>query len=432
MTPAQWTLAQLASLIGAKLHSTQPDRIVRRMASDSRTMQTEPALFWALTTASGDGHRHLEEALERGCLAAVVSTQGWADHPVAGLDVLVVDDVWTALYLLAAAHRAAFSGIVVAITGSNGKTSVKEQLAHLMADPRAVRSPRSYNSKLGVPLSVLQFPLDASIWLVEVGISEAGGMARFTPWLKPTHGIFTGIGDAHDEGFASRAQKLREKLSLFEGVTALVVPEDKGHEGMQSPLRSEGGYWIGPDGQHFAQSQDSQAERSNAFLALTACYMLGKVPSNFETRPCGPLRLERRAARWGGSLLIDRYALDEASVEEALGLLAQEDSQTKTAVIFDADFGRWKSAIEGWAKRYPMIKVNLANPQDSAPGIAQSGAVLLKGHGVEAALEARLARQHDSLVEIDLDALEANLRHYRSLLPAQRGVNCAKREFEAP
>ncbi len=246
MTPAQWTLAQLASLIGAKLHSTQPDRIVRRMASDSRTMQTEPALFWALTTASGDGHRHLEEALERGCLAAVVSTQGWADHPVAGLDVLVVDDVWSALYLLAAAHRAAFSGIVVAITGSNGKTSVKEQLAHLMADPRAVRSPRSYNSRLGVPLSVLQFPLDASIWLVEVGISEAGGMARFTPWLRPTHGIFTGIGDAHDEGFASRDQKLREKLSLFEGVIALVVPEDKGHEGMQSPLRSEGGFGSAP------------------------------------------------------------------------------------------------------------------------------------------------------------------------------------------
>lgn len=156
MTPAQWSLAQLASLIGAKLHSTQPDRIVRRMASDSRTMQTEPALFWALRTASGDGHRHLEEALERGCLAAVVSVQGWADHPVAGLDVLVVDDVWSALYLLAAAHRAAFTGTVVAITGSNGKTSVKEQLAHLMADPTVVRSPRSYNSRLGVPLSVLQ------------------------------------------------------------------------------------------------------------------------------------------------------------------------------------------------------------------------------------------------------------------------------------
>lgn len=422
MTPAQWTLAQLASLIGAELHSIQPERIVRRMASDSRTMQTEPALFWALTTASGDGHRHLEEALDRGCLAAVVSVQGWADHPVAGLDVLVVDDVWSALYLLAAAHRAAFTGTVVAITGSNGKTSVKEQLAHLMADPSVVRSPRSYNSKLGVPLSVLQFPLDASIWLVEVGVSEAGGMARFTPWLKPTHGIFTGIGDAHDEGFADRAQKLREKKSLFEGVTALVVPEDRVHEGMQSPLRSEGGFWIGPDGQRFAQAQDSQAERSNAFLALTACYILGRVPRNFETRPCGPLRLERRPARWGGSLLIDRYALDEASVEEALGLLAQEDSQPKTAVIFDADFGRWKPALEGWAKRYPMIQIDLAHPQDSAPGIAQSGAVLLKGHGVEAALEARLARQHDSLVEIDLDALEANLRHYRSLLPPQTRV----------
>lgn len=115
-----------------------------------------------------------------------------------------------------------------------------------MADPSVVRSPRSYNSKLGVPLSVLQFPLDASIWLVEVGVSEAGGMARFTPWLKPTHGIFTGIGDAHDEGFADRAQKLREKKSLFEGVTALVVPEDRVHDGLQSPCAPKGDFGSAP------------------------------------------------------------------------------------------------------------------------------------------------------------------------------------------
>ncbi|MFZ9527759.1 MAG: hypothetical protein ACO27L_07500, partial [Schleiferiaceae bacterium] len=106
MTVPSWTLRQLAEVLGADLRTSDPGRVVRRMATDSRTTQTEPALFWALSTPSGDGHRHLAEALERGCVAAVVSASGWADHAVPGLDVLVVADVWEALYRLAAAHRA--------------------------------------------------------------------------------------------------------------------------------------------------------------------------------------------------------------------------------------------------------------------------------------------------------------------------------------
>jgi len=247
------------------------------MATDSRTTQTEPALFWALTTPSGDGHRHLAEATERGCIAAVVTAEGWTKYGVQGLYALVVDDVWAALYLLAAAHRAAYRGPVVAIAGSNGKTSVKEQLAHLMCDPTVARSPRSYNSKLGVPLSVLQFPLDASLWVVEVGISEAGDMARFTSWLNPTHGIFTGLGDAHDSGFTSRESKLAEKMSLFGTVQKLLASEGPwtssgtGLESVNSILHVpgdvlgvEGGFWVGPDGQRFLVPMESEAERSNA------------------------------------------------------------------------------------------------------------------------------------------------------------------------
>jgi alanine racemase len=429
MTVPRWTLSHLAALIEAK--STCADVEVRRMATDSRTTQTEPALFWALTTPSGDGHRHLAEAFERGCVAAVVTPEGWERHGVEGMQALVVDDVWDALFRLAAAHRAAYRGPVVAITGSNGKTSVKEQLAHILGDPTVARSPRSYNSKLGVPLSVLQFPLDASLWVVEVGISESGDMARFTSWLNPTHGIFTGLGDAHDAGFLSRAAKLAEKLSLFRGVRHLLVAEGRwagsdagtGTEAFRGHvpsevLRSEDFYWVGPDGQRFAVPVESEAERSNAALALAACYALGRTPHDFDSRPRGPLRLERRAARWaGGTLLVDRYALDEASASEALEILAQEPTSVQTALIFDQDSARWTTALERWAARYPGIELRVCEPHDSALGIGERGSVLLKGHGVESALEARLARQHDSMVELDVDAMEANLRHYRAMLP---------------
>jgi len=429
MNAPSWTLRRLAEVLGAELHTSNPERVLRRMATDSRTTQTEPALFWALTTSSGDGHKHLAEAAERGCAAAVVSATGWAAHAVAGLDVLVVDDVWKALYRLAEVHRAAFRGPVVAVTGSNGKTSVKEQLAHVLGDPTVARSPRSYNSRLGVPLSVLHFPLDASMWIVEVGVSETGDMARFTPWLKPTHGIFTGLGDAHDAGFPSREAKLAEKRSLFNGVQRLLWSESIPVGTLQletsipslvpgDVLRTEGANWIGPDGQSFEIPRESEAERSNAGLALAACYVLGRIPHDFDSRPRGPLRLERRAARWaGGALLVDRYALDEASAQEALELLAQEPATPRTALIFDADSARWKSALARWAMQFPGLSVQICRPQDSALGLGEEGAVLLKGHGVDAALEARVANQHDSTVELDVDALEANLRHYRSLLP---------------
>lgn len=433
MTAPSWTLRQLAEVLQAELRAANPDAWVRRMATDSRTTQTEPALFWALTTPSGDGHRHLAEAAERGCVAAVVARTSWAEHAVPGLDVLLVDDVWAALFALARSHRAAYRGPVVAVTGSNGKTSVKELLAHVLGDPTVARSPRSYNSKLGVPLSVLHFALDASMWIVEVGISEAGDMARFTPWLKPTHGIFTGLGDAHDAGFASRQAKLAEKMSLFAGVASVLVP-DRGTgtgEGATeavipgitlrpagSVLRTEGEFWVGPDGQKFAVPTESEAERSNAQLALAACYELGRIPHDFDQRPRGPLRVERRAARWGGgALLVDRYALDEASAFEALELLAQEAATPKTALIFTAYPERWTEPVARWSAQMPGLKIAVCAPHDPAPDLGTEGAVLLKGHGVESALEERLARQHDSMVELDVDALAANLRHYRSLLP---------------
>lgn len=423
MTAPRWTLSHVAALIGAEFAASMPNLELSRMATDSRTTQTEPALFWALTSPSGDGHRHLTEAKERGCVAAVGTAEGSAQYAVEGMHVLVVDDVWEALFRFAAAHRAAYRGPVVAITGSNGKTSVKEQLAHLLGDPTVARSPRSYNSKLGVPLSVLQFPLDASLWVVEVGISEAGDMARFTSWLNPTLGIFTGLGDAHDAGFASREAKLAEKMSLFGGVKQLLVAEGPWSPGVQGVLPSEivqsqAGQWVGPDGQRFAIPVESEAERSNAALALAATYALGRTPHDFDSRPRGPLRLERRAARWGGgALLVDRYALDEASATEALEILAQEPASPKTAIIFDKDSARWTSALQRWTTKFPNIELRVCAPQDSAPGIGEGGAVLLKGHGVEAALEARLARQHDSVVELDVDAMEANLRHYRAMLP---------------
>ncbi|WP_460504372.1 Mur ligase family protein, partial [Hymenobacter agri] len=133
--------------------------------------------------------------------------------------LLAVASPLAALQALAAAHRTQFAGPVLAITGSNGKTIVKEWLAQLLSpDEDICRSPRSYNSQVGVPLSVWELnPARHTLGLFEAGISEAGEMARLAAIIQPTEGLFTTLGTAHDAGFASSAQKLREKLQLFAG-----------------------------------------------------------------------------------------------------------------------------------------------------------------------------------------------------------------------
>ena len=140
-------------------------------------------------------------------------------EPFAGAGFVLVPDTLAALQTLAARHRADFTGPVWAITGSNGKTIVKEWLAQLLApDEDICRSPKSYNSQVGVPLSVWELaPGRHTLGIFEAGISEYGEMEKLARVIQPTHGIFTTLGTAHDAGFSSQNEKLGEKLRLFEG-----------------------------------------------------------------------------------------------------------------------------------------------------------------------------------------------------------------------
>ncbi len=134
-------------------------------------------------------------------------------------NIIRVTDTLLALQRLAAFHRAQFSIPVIAVTGSNGKTIVKEWLNELLeADYSIVRSPKSYNSQTGVPLSVWQMEPTHELGIFEAGISRRGEMEKLAAILKPTIGIFTNIGEAHSEGFSNLAEKAAEKLRLFEWV----------------------------------------------------------------------------------------------------------------------------------------------------------------------------------------------------------------------
>ncbi|MDE6490826.1 MAG: alanine racemase [Muribaculaceae bacterium] len=205
-----------------------PDNGVEVLVTDSRSVADgEGVLFFALRTRTNDGHNFIVELYRRGVRNFVVDhipdcCDSWQD-----VNFLVVGDVVGALQRIGAAHRMRFDIPVIAVTGSRGKTTVKEWLYQLLnSDRNVVRSPRSYNSQIGVPLSLWQLDQDADMAIFEAGISKAGEMSSLEAIISPTVGIMTNIGDEHGDGFASVEEKCREKIGLFRRCAHVVYNAD--------------------------------------------------------------------------------------------------------------------------------------------------------------------------------------------------------------
>lgn len=225
-----YTGTEIAEIIKAVLISENPDNIlVKDILIDSRRLITpEQSMFFALKTKRDDGHSYIDDLYQKGLRYFVVSSEAsWKDRFPEG-SFFVVQDTLTALQQLAAAHRMHFDIPVIGITGSNGKTIVKEWIFQLMSpQKKLIRSPKSYNSQIGVPLSVWQMNERHEVAIFEAGISEPDEMDRLQNIIKPTVGIFTNIGEAHSEKFISQGQKIGEKLKLFTRVETMIYNSDQ-------------------------------------------------------------------------------------------------------------------------------------------------------------------------------------------------------------
>ncbi len=211
-----FTLQETAQIINGKLvkQSSLQNQRISLIATDSRTVfKGENVLFFALKGPRNNGHNYIPELIKKEVRAFVVSEE---ENMNTNADFILVKDTTAALQKLAAFHRAGYHYPVIGITGSNGKTIVKEWLFDLLCDRFSiVRSPKSFNSQIGVPLSVLLMNGNFNLGIFEAGISQPGEMARLAEIIKPDLGIFTNIGDAHQENFTSKKQKIAEKLLLF-------------------------------------------------------------------------------------------------------------------------------------------------------------------------------------------------------------------------
>ncbi len=224
-----YPLAEVERLLGARrLQWKASAGVVLQLLLDSRSI-VEPTggLFFALVGKRHDGHCFLERAYQAGVRQFVVSREVTLEA-LPEASVLLVPDTLNALQTLAAHHRQQFHLPVVGITGSNGKTIVKEWLSQLIGQRHCVvRSPKSYNSQVGVPLSVWAIGPKHTLGIFEAGISQIGEMARLARIIRPDFGIFTNLGPAHSEGFPSDEVKLREKMHLFDSAHTLLFCADQ-------------------------------------------------------------------------------------------------------------------------------------------------------------------------------------------------------------
>lgn len=223
----EYSIKEIADITGAITQNLK-DSTISILLTDSRSLSfPEQSLFFALKTKTNDGHKFIEELYKLRVRNFIVSTMHPEFELLKDANFLIVKDTLKALQKLAITHRKRFNIPVIGITGSNGKTIVKEFLYQLLhTEFNIVRSPRSYNSQLGVPLSVWQMSDKNTLGIFEAGISQPDEMEILEPIIAPTIGIITNIGEAHQENFISQKQKLQEKLMLFKGCEAIIYDGD--------------------------------------------------------------------------------------------------------------------------------------------------------------------------------------------------------------
>lgn len=447
---------------------------------DSRKISHEKnALFFALINRN-DGHKYIQEAYQKGVRNFVlkIGSDYMADLPEA--NILWVSDTLYALQELAKQKRKEFDPPVIGITGSNGKTIVKEWLFQLMSpEYRIYRSPKSYNSQLGVALSLWGLTDYHNLAIIEAGVSKAGEMERLEEMIAPTYGVLTNIGIAHQEGFKSKITKAEEKLQLFKNAETLIYPS-KYLDGVVCPYRPRKFAWgdesenqlevysikkqsegktivtLSYSGRAFAVEvpfvDDGAIENAITCIAvmLRFGYDTAVIAERIQQIVPVEMRLELKNGKNNTSIIDDSYSNDLVSLQIALDFLNQQHQHAQKVLILSDIPGlnladeKYLSKLRSLVSERNLHQLILVGPELSryAVQIAPSAicypsteslqqeikkldfrdaTILLKGgreFHFEKISKLLVAKSHDTLLEINLNAVEHNLNAYKNLLPS--------------
>ena len=354
--------SQLKDIIEGSVLTLSTDRPVTHLITDSRKASIQDgAIFFAIGGEHHDGHQYVQALYAAGVRQFVVE-KNLPPEKYPEANFLKVDSAVQALQNIAAHHRAKFSIPVIGITGSNGKTIIKEWLYQLLSkEYTIVKNPGSYNSQIGVPLSVWQTQAHHTLGIFEAGISKRDEMEKLEAIIKPTVGIFTNIGTAHDENFKSEEEKINEKLKLFKHSHALICCEDHAPliqvlQRSTTPLVT----WGFSDQAQIKISKDSnsyslqwqnktfriefpfsdQASIENAFHCIALMLHLGiemtAIQERIHVLRSVPMRLELKEGINQCQVIDDTYNNDLAGLQISLDFLNhQSQKASKTLILSD-------------------------------------------------------------------------------------------------
>ena len=324
-----YRLSDIAKIMGGRLVGC--DLEVASVATDSRSYAlAHDTLFVAMRGVNHDAHDHLSEVEERGVKAFIV------EHDVTlskDCGAVVVENSLSALQSLATHHRKLFNGKVVAITGSNGKTTVKEWIAQCAPqDANIFRSPRSYNSQLGVALSLLMLDNSYDVAIIEAGISQNGEMERLRAMIEPDMVIFSSIGDAHAQGFASLEEKIAEKLLLAQSATSIIYHSAYSELAEAIKTQYSDRELVDATSAKTLRGGD-EASQHNAEIVATFFAVMGYGEPDFSQVQPVAMRLEVKQGINNSVIIDDSYSADLHSLSIALDNLRSVASHRKTMLI---------------------------------------------------------------------------------------------------
>lgn len=411
--------------------TSEDETLIRAVAFDSRRISVgEGILFFALDGVHRDGHDFISSAYEKGVRHFVVSKTG-TTRKLEGASEIVVSNTLRALQTLAAHHRSRFSCSVVAITGSNGKTIVKEWLSQLLSGHFAVvRSPKSYNSKLGSALSLLEINATTQVAIIEVGVPEQNEMIQIAEMVQPTHGIFTSFGTAHRDFFESEEAHLKEKLVLFDQLDHFIYPETV------DVLQPSKGIPISTGAFASLLAQTKIADpisRQNAQLAIAMALELGMTETQLSKKTHAfdslAMRLESYEGIHNNTIINDTYSLDAESLRLSLAYqLANSNGKKRIVVIgLGALDPQLKETYRAIVEEFQPDALHFYSKQGPSTFDFSNSSVLFKGtrdSGLEKIARAFKLHNHQTYLEIDLKAIRDNIARYRQSMSEDVQILC--------
>ncbi len=466
-------IAEIAALVDATIISETSDSTIQHLSIDSRSAKnTESELFIALKGPNHDGHRFIYDLAEKGCKNFIVEDD---IKRIEGCNILKVASSLRALQKISAYQRSRFEGTVVGITGSNGKTIVKEWLYTILSSRyNVLKSPKSYNSQVGVPLSIWPIDNKYDVGVFEAGISAPNEMEYLESVIVPNIGIFTNIGTAHEEFFESEEAKVKEKLKLFKNSQALIFRTEKKklRELIEKDFSGHKICWSFKEGAEYKVELNNSGQitinhKDNTFqfeitlsddasvenivhCIITALY-LGLDQQEiqrglFQVSPV-KMRLELKKGINNCYVIDDSYNNDLVGLQKALEFMDQQKHMVnKTLVLSDFvqndpsgsfyadlnelfvlkgidkligignELSQHSHAFKMSCSFYPDTKSFLASDE-----IRQfhNELILIKGarrFKLEDVSKSLAEKAHKTVLEINLDAITHNLNFYRSTL----------------